>query len=75
MKATRHRGGADVEFIPVTGCDSLASAVLIMKRGSYCSEEVIHLMDFLSGKFRENQQALNEELARRNVAFPGTLER
>ncbi len=75
MKATRNRGGADVEFIPVTGCDSLASAVLIMKRGSYYSEEVNHLMHFLGGKFHENQLALNEELARRNVAFPGTLEK
>ena len=73
MEAVRRENqDVDIRFIPITGCDSLASAVQIMKRGSYCSDEVLQMSDFLSGKFSENQQALNRDLEERGLT-PGGI--
>ena len=61
MMATRS-GNQNIVFIPITGCDTLASSVLITKTGSYLSHDVIHLIDYLTAEFAKNQDMLNAEL-------------
>lgn len=61
MMATRN-GNQKIVFVPITGCDVLASSVLITKADSYLGNDVIQLIDYLAAEFARNQDLLNEEL-------------